>query len=110
MALIIGVEVCALEILGQVAIKNLDLEGVAGGCVGGMLRATIPARASREGAEQVDFCQKINVIAGANGAGFHEILARVAGEACAHEDIEHVMDMRLGLREGEPRFIGQRTR
>ncbi len=51
MALIIGVEVCALEILGQVAIKNLNLEGVAGGCVGGMLRAAIPAGASREGAE-----------------------------------------------------------
>ena len=77
---------------------------MTGSSVGGMLRAAIAARTGRERAEKVDFRYEINMIAGAHRALFHEILARVAGEAGAHEDVEHVMHKRLGLVGGEAGF------
>ena len=78
--------------------------------VRGVDRAAIAARAGAERAEQVDFREKLQRIARPHGAGLHEVLTSVAGEACAHKDIEYVVDVRLGLGVRDTQMIRKRTR
>jgi hypothetical protein len=86
---------------------EFDLQRVTIRCIAGMLCAAIAAGAGRQGAQQIDFGEKFDKIAGAHRACFHEILMRVMGEARAHENVEHIMDMRLGLDQRESGFSGQ---
>src|SRR3546814_21003242 len=64
-----------------------------------MLRRAVTARTGRQHAEEIDLGEEFQVVAGPHRAGLHEVLAGVAGEAGAHENVEHVMDMRLGFGE-----------
>lgn len=63
--------------------------------------AAIPTRTGGECTQQWDFSKEFQKITATYRTCFHEILACVAGETCAHEDIEHIMDMRFGLIEGQ---------
>ena len=60
-----------------------------------MFRPAIAAGTGAERAEQVDLGKKVDVIARAHRRRLHEILAGVAGEARAHENVQHVMDLHL---------------
>src|SRR6056297_1466926 len=77
--------------------EHLDQKGMTHRHVAGMLGRTIATRTGAERAQQVNLGEKLDVIAGPHGAGLHEILARVAGKAGAHEHVENVMHMWLGL-------------
>ncbi len=77
--------------------EDLDQQRIAGRGIAGMLRRTIAARTGAETAQKVDLGEELDVIARTHRAGFHEVLSSVAGEPGTHEDIQHVMHMRLGL-------------
>ena len=72
-----------------------------------MFGGAIPPRTGAERAEQIDLGEKLKVVAGAHGAGLHEILAGVAGKAGAHKDVQHVMHERLCLGIGDALMIRQ---
>src|SRR3569832_230713 len=61
----------------------------------GMLRAAVAAGAGRQRAEKIDLGEEFDEIARPHRARLHEILVRVAGEAGAHEDVEHVVHVHL---------------
>jgi len=61
-----------------------------------MGRAAIAAGAGGEGGEQIDFGVKFQVVAGADGGGFHEILVLFARKAGAHKNVEDVVDVGFG--------------
>lgn len=86
-------------------VEDLDLERIARGGVRGMLGPAIATGAGGEGTEQINLCAEFNVIAGADGRGFHEILPGVAGEAGTHENIEDVVDVGFGLMQGDLRDV-----
>lgn len=75
-----------------------------------MDRTAIAPRTGAERAQQVDFGEELQRIAGAHGAGFHKILTGIAGKTCAHENIKDIVDMRLGLRAGDAQMICERAR
>ena len=77
--------------------KHLDLQRVTGGDVRGMLGPAITTRTGAERAQQINFREEFQIVAGAHGAGFHEILACIACEPGAHEDIQHVVNKGLNL-------------
>ena len=85
----------------------LDLQRVADRRIAGMLRTTVAARAGRKSTQQVELGEEFDVIAGAHRACLHEILMGVMSETSAHEDIEHIMHMCLGLMQRQPSFKGQ---
>ena len=58
---------------------NLDPQRVAGRRIAGMLRAAITTGAGGQRSQQVDLGEKFEIVAGANRAGFHEILVRQSG-------------------------------
>ena len=89
--------------------EDLDTERVAGGGVAGMLGRAVAARAGGERGEEVDLGEELEEVAGAGRARLHEILAGVAGEAGAHEDVEDVVDMGLGLGERQAGGGGERA-
>src|SRR5690606_4259344 len=62
-----------------------------------MLCRTIAAGTSRHATNEIDFSKKFEIVVPTNRACLHEILSSVACKACAHENIEHVMDMLTGL-------------
>ena len=70
------------------------------GLVGRVLFGTVSSGAGGKSAKQIDRGKKLNVIARTDRTGLHEILVGVLSESGAHEDIEHIMDIRLCL------FIG----
>src|SRR5688572_21079673 len=77
--------------------QDLDLEREACGDVARMRRAAVPAWARRERAEQVDLGEELDEIARPHRTRLHEILMRVAREARAHEDVQHVVDHEFRL-------------
>jgi tetratricopeptide (TPR) repeat protein len=79
--------------------KNLDLERMAARLVAGMAGAAVSPRAGRQRADEIDLGEELYEIAGADRARLHEIAMLVAAEAGAHEDVEDIVDMRLGLTE-----------
>ena len=60
-------------------------------------------RGSRERNQEINLGEKFDEIAGPNRACFHEVLMRVARIASAHEYVHHIMNMNLGLFEGQMR-------
>ena len=66
-----------------------------------MACAAIAARAGRQRADEVDLGEEFDEIARPDRARLHEVAMLVAGEAGAHEDVQDVMDVRLGLAEGD---------
>ena len=70
----------------------------------------IAARASAKSAKKINFRKELDAVAGANRTRLHEILSRVASEARAHEDIQHIMDMQLRLFRVNAGLPGQRPR
>jgi hypothetical protein len=77
---------------------------MACGGVRGVLGRAIAARTGRERAKEVNLGEELNVVAGADGRGFHEILAGVAGETRAHEDVQDIVDMGFGLLRSDASF------
>jgi len=71
---------------------DLNLQRIALGGVAGVAGAAIAARAGGEAAEQIYLSEELQIITRANGAGFHEVLLGVLGEACAHEKVHDVVD------------------
>lgn len=63
----------------------------------------IPTRAGRQCPKQINFRKEFDVVARAHWAGFHKVLARIAGKTSAHENIHHIMHKRLGLSPAEAR-------
>jgi hypothetical protein len=86
---------------------DLNLERIAFGTIVGVTGAAVAAGAGRERNQQINLGEKFDEIAGADGAGFHEALMRVARIASAHEYVDHVMTMNLGLFEGQMRGVGE---
>ena len=72
-----------------------------------MLRRTIAPRTGAERTKQVDLGKKLEVITGPHRAGFHEVLARVAGKAGAHKDVQHIMYVRFCLGVGYTLMVCQ---
>lgn len=89
--------------------EHLDLERVARRGVRAVFGAAIPTRAGAECAQKVNLRQEVDVIAGADGRGFHKVLARVAGKPGAHEDVEDIVHMRLCCGQRQPGVVGQGT-
>ena len=83
--------------------EDLDAERMAGGGVAGMLGRAVAARAGGERGEEVDLGEELEEVAGPRRARLHEVVAGVAGEAGAHEDVEHVVDVGLRLRRAAGR-------
>ena len=88
---------------------NLDAQRVAGCRIAGMLRAAIAAGAGRQCTQQVDLGETFEIVTGAHRAGLHEILMGVMGETRAHEDVEDIMHMGLGLMQRQAGLGGQGT-
>jgi hypothetical protein len=89
---------------------DLNLERIAFGTIVGVTGAAVAAGAGRERNQQINLGEKFDEIAGADGAGFHEVLMRVARIASAHEYVHHIMNMNLGLFEGQMRGVGEGQR
>jgi len=69
----------------------------------------IAAGAGRQRAHKVDLGEELDVIPRPDRARFHEILPGIAGEAGAHEHVEHVVNVPFGLPERQAQVIGQRA-
>ena len=80
-------------------IKDLHTQRIARGGIVRMSLSTVATRTGGERAEQVDFSKKFQIITGADWTGFHEILMGIVGKACAHKDIQDIMNIRLSLIE-----------
>jgi hypothetical protein len=74
-----------------------------------MRRAAIAAGAGRERAQQIDLGEELDEVARPDRARLHEILVRVPREAGAHEDVEHVVHVPLGLAQGQSGMHRQRA-
>ena len=68
-----------------------DVVGVAG--------AAIAPRTSRQCTQEIDLGEDLDEIARSHRARLHEILVCISREPCAHEDVQHVVDMGLGLQQ-----------
>mmetsp|Transcript_64400 Transcript_64400/g.141204 ORF Transcript_64400/g.141204 Transcript_64400/m.141204 type:complete len:216 (-) Transcript_64400:46-693(-) len=55
--------------------------------------------AGAQRAQQVHFGEELQVVARTHRARFHEVLMCVLGEACTHEDIQHIVDVFLRFRD-----------
>src|SRR6202048_5444912 len=75
-----------------------------------MRRAAVAARASRKRAQQLELGEDLDEVARPPRACLHEILVCVAREAGAHEDVEHVVHVQLGLPRGEAKMRAERAR
>ena len=79
------------------------------GLVGRVLFGTVSSGAGGKSAKQIDRGKKLNVIARTDRTGLHEILVSVLSESGAHEDIEHIMDIRLCLFMGNSLSLRKST-
>mmetsp|Transcript_17422 Transcript_17422/g.70007 ORF Transcript_17422/g.70007 Transcript_17422/m.70007 type:complete len:297 (+) Transcript_17422:154-1044(+) len=75
---------------------DLDEQRIAWRRVVGVRGPAVAARAGREASEEGNFGEELDVVAAARGRRLHEVLARRAVEAGAHEDVADVVDVRLG--------------
>jgi hypothetical protein len=87
---------------------NAYLEWIAFGSVVGVTGAAVAAGTGRECNQQIDLGEEFNEIAGPNRACFHKVLMRVARIASAHEYVHHVMNVNLGIFEGQIPFCRER--
>ena len=78
--------------------KNFDQQRVALRLIGRMHRAAITTGACAQCAQKINLGKELKPVTGAHGTGLHKILACVAGETCAHKNVEHIVNMRLCLR------------
>ena len=60
-------------------------------------RRCSPRRARGQGAEEIYLGEELEEVAGPDRTGLHEVLTRVPGKPCAHEDIEHIVNGRFPL-------------
>ena len=74
-----------------------------------MTRSAVTAGASRKRAEQVDLGKELEEVAGPYRRGFHEVLVGVSGESRAHEDVQHVVDVQFGVRNGHAGCPAERS-
>ena len=65
-----------------------------------------PGQADRA-LQEIDLGEELEEVTGPHGARLHEVLSRVAGEAGAHEDVEHVVHRGFHLRERAAQTMGQ---
>lgn len=75
---------------------------MARGGVARMLGAAVSAGAGGQGAEQVDLGKEFEEVARPHRCRLHEILAGIAGETRAHEDVQHIVHRRLHTLAGRP--------
>ena len=90
--------------------ENFDLERMTHSNIIRVGCAAITAGASRQGAEQVDLGEELNKVSGSHRACLHEILVRVLGEAGAHEDVEHIMDVMLDFARSDAQLCRESAR
>src|SRR6266404_7735656 len=98
-----GAERCSIRL------KDFDLERVARRNIARMARTAVSTGTGRQSSKQIDLREKLDEVAGADGTCLHEILVRVLREPCAHEDIEHVVDMMLHRARFHLQFGGKRA-
>ena len=79
---------------------HLDLERIAFGSVIGVTGTTVTTGTGRERNQQINLGKKFDEIARPNGARFHKVLMRVARITSAHENVHHVVNMKLSFRSG----------
>jgi hypothetical protein len=89
---------------------DFDLERVAFGSVVGVTGTAIAAGAGRKRNQKINFDEKFDEIARANGACFHEVLMRVARVTGAHEYVHHVVNMIFGFFERQIPLCGEGSR
>ena len=75
-----------------------------------MAGAAVASRAGRQRAQQVDLGEELDEVARPHRTRLHEILMRVAREARAHEDVQHVVHVPLRLRQSQALMAGERAR
>ena len=75
-----------------------------------MTRAAVPAGTGRQRPDQIHLGEDIDEIARPHRARLHEIPVLVARKARAHEHVEDVMDVALGLAERDLHPLGERAR
>lgn len=80
--------------------QNGHPQRIAGSRVARMFGAAIPTRAGTEDGQKIDLGKERQRVARSDGAGFHKVLARVAGKTGAHKDVEHIMHHPLHLCRG----------
>src|SRR5262245_21548290 len=93
-----------------VRLEDLDLEWVTVRNIARVGGTAITAWAGRKRSYEIDLREELEIVAWANRAFLHEILVRVPGEARAHEDVEHVVDVMLGVTRRTFQFRGQGAR
>ena len=78
---------------------------IAGRSITGMFDATISTRTGREAQCNIRLRLQLNEVSRTYRAGLHEILMRVLGESCQHEDIHYIMHMHLSLSQTQAKVI-----
>ncbi len=92
----------------SIRLEDFNLERVARCNIARMCRAAVAAGTSRQSSKQIYLREKLDEVAGANRACFHEVLVRVLCKSGAHEDIKHVMDMMFHRARFRLQFGGKR--
>lgn len=75
-----------------------------------MLGRAVPAGAGRQPDQKRKLREEFQMIAGTYRRRLHEILPGLSQEAGAHEDVQHVMHIGLGLDQRQAGGIGKRAR
>ena len=90
--------------------EDLDFQRITPRSVTRMARPAIAARARRQRADETDLGKEFDEISRTHGARLHEVAVGSAFEACAHEYIEHIVDVGLCFVQGKFRSLRQRPR
>ena len=110
MAPVVSVCLRRMPCFGQVGIKNLDQQRMTQRDIAGMRRGTIATGAGAKATKYVHPSQKLDVVPGPHGRGFHEVLPSVTREPGTHENVQNVMHQKLGLVQRKPGLICQGPR
>ena len=72
-----------------------------------MFIATIPSRAGGQAQSYIRLRLQLNEIPRTHGACFHEVLMRILGEPCQHEDVHDIMYLHLSHRQTQTKVISR---
>ena len=78
--------------------------------IAGMRRRAVATGAGRQGADEINLREELDVVPGADRACLHEILACIAREPGAHEDVHHIVNLHFDLLDRAACFVGKRPR
>ena len=110
MRLIISILLCFYKTLKGFWLVYFYEQRVAGRGITGMFIAAISTWTCREAQCDICLCLQLNEVSRTYRAGLHEVLVRVLGEPCQHEDVHHIMHMHLSLSQTQATVISHSPR